>query len=389
MALEEVTFTNLVGDEVNLSNLVNQMVDYYNQKLEVGETRVTDFNEGSEIRNLLEAVAVMSYAILEDETEASKLPFIATSYGTYLDRIGENPFINLPRVMGAVAEGNVTFTLASAQSSDVVVQAQTLLEDSVNGLEFVTLTDLTIPAGETTGDVGVECLTEGSDGNVASGTLTVISDSSVDTTLLSVSNSEALYNGSDYEDDEDYRQRLLDNVQADGFGTLGYYTKLAEAVDGVHDVKFVSDASYTRKVLVNGFTKETPDSVLLDVLSVFSDVNNLVLGHSFTVDKPSYTTALALTFTLNVLSEQSTTDLTNLITKVVYGGGWDRAEFEGLDIGEDLTRDRLVDGLSLLDDVQSVSVKVTGQSSEFDTTSVTANQVVKLGTLSFTQNVVG
>jgi hypothetical protein len=54
-----------------------------------------------------------------------------------------------------------------------------------------------------------------------------------------------------------------------------------------------------------------------------------------------------------------------------------------------LTRDRLVDGLSLLDDIQGVSVKVTGQSSEFDSTSVTANQVVKLGTLTFSQTVVG
>ena len=389
MALEEVTFINLIGEEVNLSNLVNQMVDYYNQKLEVGETRVTDFNEGSEIRNLIEAVAVMSYAILEDETEASKLPFIATSYGTYLDRIGENPFINLPRVQGNVSIGTATFTLASAQASDVMIPAQTLLEDSVVGLEFVTMDDLIIEAGDTTGDVSVECLTDGVDGNIGSGLLTVITDPAVDTSLVSVSNSEAFSGGSDYEDDEDYRTRLLENVQADGFGTLGYYTKLADGVDGVHDVKFVSDASYTRKVLVNGFTRETPESVLLDVLAVFSDVNNLVLGHSFTVDKPSYTSALALTFTLDVLSEQSTTDLTNLVTKIVYGGAWDRAEFDGLSIGEDLTKQLLVDGLSLIDDIQSVSVKVTGQSSEFDTTSVTANQVVKLGTLTFSQTVVG
>ena len=47
MALEEVTFINMVGDEVNLTNLVSQMIDFYNQKLEVGETKITDFNEGS------------------------------------------------------------------------------------------------------------------------------------------------------------------------------------------------------------------------------------------------------------------------------------------------------------------------------------------------------
>ena len=156
MALEEVTFYNIVGEEVNLSNLVSQMIDYYDQKREVGETKLTDFNEGSEIRNLLEAYAVLAYAVLEDENEAGKLPFIELSSGTYLDRIGANPFINLSRVSGNPATGNVTFTLATAQETDYVIPAQTLLEETLNGLEYVTLSDCTILEGETTGKVLIE-----------------------------------------------------------------------------------------------------------------------------------------------------------------------------------------------------------------------------------------
>ena len=41
-------------------------------------------------------------------------------------------------------------------------------------------------------------------------------------------------------------------------------------------------------LLVNGLLRKTPSTVLLDVLAVFSDVHNLVLGHSFIVDKPTY-----------------------------------------------------------------------------------------------------
>lgn len=288
MALEEVSFINLIGEEVNLSNLVMQMINYYGAKLDVGETRITDFNEGSEIRNILEAFAVLSYAILEDETEASKLPFINTSYGTYLDRIGENPFIKLPRIQGSVAMGTATFTLDSAQSNDIVIPAQTLLEDNINGLEFITEDDLTIEAGVTTGDVTCSCLTEGADGNIPEGALTIISDENIDTTLISVDNSDAFMGGADYEDDEDYRVRLLENVQEDGFGTIGYYTKLANGIDGVHDVKFIINENYTREILVNGFVKDTPDTVLLAVLAVFSDVENIVLDHTFTVNTPTY-----------------------------------------------------------------------------------------------------
>lgn len=390
MALEEVTFVNMVGEEVSLSNLVTQMINYYDLKLSVGETRVTDFTEGSEIRNILEAFAVLAYAVLEDENEATKLPFINSSYGTFLDRIGENPFINLPRIQGEYSVGSVTFTLADAQESDVVIPGDCLLETS-EGLQFVTDADCTIDSGSTTVNVGCTCLTIGSDGNINSNTLTVIADERIDTSLISVNNGESFINGVDLEDDEDYRVRLLENVQSEGFGTLEWYTKLAEAVDGVHDVKFVNATGYTRKILVNGYTRETPDSVLLDVLAKFSDVDNLVLGHSFTVDRPTYypnSTGLALTFTLNVAREFTSTELNNLFTALVYGGTWDRMEFDGLNIGEDLTHDLLVSPSDFVDDIVSINVKVTGQSSEFSSTSVTVNQVVKLGTLTFNQTVV-
>lgn len=386
--VQEVSFLNIVGQEVSLSNLVAQMIDYYNQKLSVGGTRITDFNEGSEIRNLLEAIAVMSYAILEDENEAGKLPFIKLSYGSYLDRIGENPFINLPRIQGKESEGSATFTLSTAQSDNITIAGGTVLKDSVIGLEFVTLDDLIIPSGETSGVVGVNCLTAGSDGNINSGTLTIIDDPNVNTDLITVNNLDEFINGSDYEDDEVYRQRLLDNVQSDGFGTSGYYLKLGNNVNGVHDTKLIDATGYTKKVLVNGYTKPTPDTVLLNVLAEFSDVSNIVMGHTFTVDKPTYET-VNLTFTLDVLTEQTTTDLTNHVTAIVNGGDWDRMEFDGLNIGENLTKALLVEGLGYNAYITNVGVKVTGQSSEFDTTDISANEVVKLGTLTFNQTVVG
>lgn len=391
MALDFISFINMVGEEVSVPNLVAQMIDFYIQKLEVGETQITDFNEGSEIRNLLEGFAILVFAVLEDENEATKLPFISSSYGTFLDKIGENPFIDLPRITGEYARGSVTFTLSDEQESDVVIPGDCLLETE-DGLEFVTDADCTIFEGETTADVGVTCMTMGSDGNISSNKLTIISDERVDTSLVSVNNDEEFINGAELEDDEDYRVRLLENVRSEGFGTLEWYTKLGEKVDGVHDVSFVSDASdYTRKVLVNGYSKPTPDSVLLETLAEYSDVENIILGHSFTVDKPSYypnSTGLGLTFTMNVTREFTSTELTNLYTALVNGGSWDRLDFDGLNIGEDLTHDLLVSPVDFVDDIVSINVKITGQSSEFTSTSVNSTQVVKLGSLVFNQTVV-
>lgn len=386
MSLNEVSFYNTNGDEVNLSNIVNQMINYYQMKLEVGETAVTDFNEGSEIRNLLEAFAVGIYALLEEQHEATRIAFIQTSYGMWLDRIGELPFINLPRVTGEPAMGSVTFTLAEEQDDDYVIPAGCIVGD-VDGLfEFVTLADATVFEGETTVNVNVECLEAGVDGNLGSGKLTVIvSDNVVNTDLVSVSNSEAMVGGADYEDDDSYRARLLENVQADGFGTLGWYTSLCEAVDGVHDVKLVDATGYTKKVLVNGYSKPTPDSVLLDVLAELTLVDNVVLGHSFTIDKPSYTT-VDLSVTLSVVVEQDEDDLLSVLTSLFNGGDASvPMSFEGLSIDESLSRDRIVGALDVFEDIVEVS-SIKQSSTEITTLTPASNGVLKLGTVTFTQN---
>lgn len=382
MALEEISFYNTNGDEINLTNLVNQMVNYYGLKLEVGETKITDFAEGSEIRNLLEAFAVCIYALLEEQHEATKIAFISTSYGGWLDKIGELPFINLPRVQAEYAQGSVTFTLATAQSNDYTIPADTILACSDTGLEFVTTTDCLISTGDTTGTASVECLTTGADGNVSAQSIDTVSPEFVDTELVSVSNGSALENGADEEDDEAYRKRLLENVNADGFGTIGYYNHLCESIRGVHDVLMVSASGYTGKFLVNGYSKPTPDTVLLDVLTALTNTNNKVLGHSFTVDKPTYTTigtnSNNFIINMNVVSEISETELTKVLTSLFNGTGTGfETEFTGLNINQTLSKEEIINALMVFDGVVEVTNVKVG-SDEVTVLEPDSNGVLKL-----------
>ena len=384
MALEEVSFYNTNGDEINLTNLVDQMINFYELKSEVGETRLTDFNEGSEIRNLLEAFAILGYAIMEEQSEATRIAFISTSEDTWLDRIGELPFINLERIGGQPSTGSVTFTLATALSEDYTIPSETILSSSETGLDFELDGDVVIFAGELTGTGTAVCFTEGSDGNVGVGSIDTIDDDSVDTEILSVTNEYPFELGLDYEDDDTYRERLLANVRADGFGSVGYYNRIGEAVDGVHDVKLVSDESYTRKVLVNGKVKPTPESVLLDVLEVYSSLENLVLGHSFTVDKPSYD-EIELEVTLSVTTAVDTTLLTNNLLAFFDGTGFDRMDYSGVRIDEELSRDKLVSAFNVFPEVVSVD-SITVDDSEVTTLTPSPDGVLRLVSVSFTQN---
>lgn len=383
ISLNEVSFYNTNGDEISLSNIVNQMINYYNMKHEVGETVITDFNEGSEIRNLLEAFAIGIYALLEEQHEATKIAFISTSEGVFLDRLGELPFIDLPRITGSVAGGSVTFTLAEVQSDDVVIPAETFIRNE-DEISFYTLSDCVISSGDTTGSVLVEAISPGADGNAPAGTVTIFEDEDIDTSLVSVTNSEDFRGGSDWEDDDEYRQRLLDNVQADGFGTVGWYRGLCEDVDGVHDVKFVSDATYTRKVLVNGIVKETPNAVLLDVLTELSDLDNLVLGHRFIVDKPSYT-SVDLDISLDVTNEMDTDILDDCLGAFIDGTSFDRMSYTGLRIGEDFNALMVKSALAIFPDIVDVTSVESG-GVEVETVSPGVNGVIQLGTVSWTQN---
>ena len=386
MALEEVSFYNVNGDEINITNLVEQMINYYDLKQEVGETRITDFNEGSEIRNILEAFAILGYAILEEQYESTRIAFINTSYGGWLDRIGELPFIDLPRISGQQSTGSVTFTLSSALTDDYTIPSGTILLSSETSLEFETDGDVVIFAGELTGTGVATCLTNGIDGNVPIGSIDTISDDSVDTEILSVTNEYAFELGLDYEDDDAYRERLLANVRADGFGSVGYYNRIGEAVTGVHDVKLVSDATYTRKVLVNGKVKPTPESVLLDVLVEYSSLENLVLGHSFIVDRPVYDD-IELKVSLSVSAEIDETSLLNNLLAFFDGRGFDRMDYTGVNIDESMSRDKLVSAFSIFPEVVSVD-SIMVDDSEVTTLTPSVDGVLRLVDVSFSQTVV-
>ena len=383
MAIEEVVFTNTNGEEISLSNIVNQMINYYKLKQEVGETKITDFNEGSEIRNLLEAFAIGIYALLEEQNEATKIAFISTSYDTWLDKIGELPFINCPRIVGEYAHGTVTFTVAEAQDTDIVIPEETVVACSDSGLDFYTTTECVISMGDLSADAEVECFTEGADGNVSANTIDTIVSDTLNLELISVNNASALEEGADDEDDEEYRERLLANVRADGFGTYGWYESLCESVKYVHDVLLIDDEDYTKKVLVNGIEKPTPATILLQVLTKLSDTNNKVVTHTFTVDKPSYTT-VNLTITMDVVTTVSTTEMVTELTSL-FDGTISRHDFDGLKINESLSRESIISVLQMFDDVSEVTSIKQGND-EITTLTPTANGVLKLGTVSFTQN---
>ena len=388
MAVDEESFYNIVGEEINRSSLVDQMVDFYALKLEVGDTRVTDFNEGSEIRNLLEAISVDLYYMMEEQNELSLISFIDTAEGEWLDKHGANPFINLPRDTGMEATGYIVFSIPDASTEDIVIPEETVIVSEETGLEFATEGEAILTAGDTSITVSAICLTTGTDGNAEPNTITMIDDDFLEIPELSVNNTSAFTGGTDYEEDDEYRERLLAYVRQDDFGSIGYYTNIGNEVEGVHDVYLIDAAGYTKKVLVNGDVKPTPEEVLSEVLEVYSNTENIIVGHNFTVDRPDYVT-VDIKLNLTVSEEISEDIIRDAMAYLIDGGegnmliGYD---YEGLSIGETLFVSSIVSTIELIDGVESVTV-LDENDEELSDIFVDSDEVIKLGTLTINQTI--
>lgn len=391
-SLNDESFYNILGEEISRNGLVQQMINFYGLLLEVGETRITDFNEGSEIRNFLEAIAVDHYVILEDQNEHAKITFIDTAYGEWLDKHGLHPAIRLERNQGNEAVGEVTFTIPAASTEKTIIPEGTLLASTETGLQFVTDYDAVIEIGDLNVDVQCTCMSVGEDGNVVSGSIDLIDDDFIDVHGITVTNTDAFTGGVDYEEDEAYRARLLEYVRREDFGSLPYYINLAETVPGVHDVKLVDEVGITKKILVNGDVKETSDTLLVDVLTRFTDTRNLGINHTFNVAKPTFV-KYSLEVTVDVDAELPTGTFEDLLVKYVDGGysTFDgRIEFNGARIGQSITKDEFVNALRIIDNVAdaTITIKKEDESTSLDACSVEEDEVVEISSVTVTQNVV-
>ena len=386
MAVNDESFFNILGQEISRGLLVQQMIDYYFEKLELGETKVTDFNEGSEIRNLLESIAVDLYTLMEDNYEVSKIAFIQTAYGEWLDSHGANPLINLQRDQGAEAVGVVTFSIPEAVTTDTYIAEDTVIVSEETNLEYTTDSECTIVAGTTSADAFVSCLTVGADGNSSANTLTIINSSNLDNSVT-VTNEEAIIGGTDYEEDEHYRQRLLEFVRRDDFGSIGYYENLGNSVEGVHDIILLNTNSNPILVIVNGNEKPVSDAVLANVLTEFTDTANIVIGHNFTVAAVDYTT-IGAGFTININTEQelSSEEINELLTCLFNGGTTNNNyEFEGLLIGESISYSTLVNAfITNFDVITEVSFQLNGET--FDNINPEENEVLNIDLTEITVN---
>ena len=350
-----MSFFNIFNELISQESILEDLIGYYQELHDEGKTEVTDFSEGSEVRTLLEVLSHLGYNLLEETNNTLKNHFISTAEGEYLDLLGANPNINLTREQGSTATGLVKFSLANpteeAINQEQLIPAGAMVSN--DECSYETDADAVIGFGETETYAQVTCTIDGVDGNCKANTITNINDLNGDFSL-NCTNEEAFVNGFDYEDDEEYRTRLLEFVRADNFGSRGYYENLLLNIENMHDVKrFGSelDAPTIAYYINTNQGSDADDEAYMKAISLLANPENVVVGHKFQLHKPTYLDVNILV-DINSNCGISQEDLVDIIRTYFAGGECSNYPFffNGFNMGETVTADKVIKNIKYLDD---------------------------------------
>lgn len=376
-------FTTIDGLKVERSEIVQRMVDYYKAAYGEGNTQLTDFNEGSEVRNLLEASGITAYQLRYWIAFMVRQAFPQFAVKGYLDLLGV--MFNCYRKQAVKATGHVTFTTPGVKSYAITIPSGTQVKTGgSDGIYFGTSEQVVLTAGNLSITAPIEAVIAGENGNVNAETIDELPNPVDDLTVL---NSAETTNGSDEEDDDTFRSRILEAGQGGQVGTESWFKSMAESITGVHDAKIISNPDgedYNVKVLVNGIVTPTPDSVINAVLALLTNEDNKVAGLKITVDKPNYiSTAVTASITLVDGYTWSAVEA-NLITNIncIFNGGTTTygITYSGLDIDDELIRTQLMQVINNTEGVLDYNLTAPSEN-----VTATEEDEVQLGVITLTQ----
>lgn len=276
------SFYDVKGNEISKDNIVTEFINNYKGNL-------TDFNDGSEIRNLLEAFAVYAMGLEERLNDNVYIMDIMNADGEYLDLLASQPGIDMERIDGVEATGYVLFTVKNALLEELLIPAGTVVT-SDTGVDFETVTDNVILPGELSRECMVQAVDVGVEGNIPANSIITKEDGYDAVEGFTVSNPEPFMGGLDYEEDDDFRDRIIRDMSLSHFGSKPYYVSmLMNEFPDAHDILFDTGSSevYSAVVVPNTYKGDDAQTNLtMEVIGYLSNDNNISLGHVFNVSSP-------------------------------------------------------------------------------------------------------
>ena len=230
-----------------------------------GEKTGVELEAGCDLAVRLYAAAAQVYALYVQADWVARQAFPQTATGEQLDRHGAQR--GLARREASHAQGVLNFSRYLALDFDLVIPAGTLCAaPGEEAVEYETLEEGVLPAGELTVDIPAQAVLGGSGGNAAAGYISTLVTPV--TGIDYVTNEAAFTGGRDPEEDEAYRARVLGAYQRCATtGNAGFYESAALAVPGITTVQVVPRASGVGTVAVFAWGEgAAPSAAVLEEL---------------------------------------------------------------------------------------------------------------------------
>lgn len=201
----------------------------------------------------LQALSIQSDWVLDQS-------FPQTASGRYLEYNAN--MRGLERIAATCAEGTLRFTVESAPAVNLLVESGTVCMTG-NEVRFVTTETGMLAAGSLYIDVPAKALETGISGNAAPGTVTILTSCPVG--ITGCTNPGAFAGGSDFEDDDSLRERILESYRRLPNGAnAAFYEETAMRHTGVVSASAVGRARGIGTVDVYVATAAgAPDAALL------------------------------------------------------------------------------------------------------------------------------
>ena len=275
MVEEDTEFITFDGDIITKEDIRTEIIDKYVQAGLEGLTKVTDFNVGSEAYHLADVMASYILEHREMIDDNYRMSMIHTAEGEFLDNFGD--MVGVHRINSSGSTGTVTFTRLGTDTSAPITLSEDITIATEDSISFLIDFDgeITIEAGQTMiENIPVICEQEGAYTNVEANTITLVLGD--EGSLVSVTNPSAMTGGTDIEEDDDYRLRILLSPYNVPMGTLDWYEHLVleQLSETVHDVKCVKGTTaLDADVLINFNPVDRNETVIRQDLNEYNEDN--------------------------------------------------------------------------------------------------------------------
>ena len=225
---EDITFDTFDNLTISKNDLRDQIIEDYLSGSYDGLTQVTDFSTGSEALHLADVIATFLLEHRQDIDSNYLMSMIHTCVGEFLDNEGDMRGVH--RIGASPSTGEVTFTRLDPDDTSESITIDDNTQVATNdAISFVTDGTVTISPGATSVNVNVICELEGEYTNVDPNQITIVVGDIGN--QVSVTNESKLTGGCDIEDDDTYRNRILESPYNVPTGTLAWYANVCEAIE--------------------------------------------------------------------------------------------------------------------------------------------------------------